>query len=116
MIHLYTEKEWKITRDQLVEAKKLIENKRHWIKEEAVKSLGNGEYAFCAVGAVFTVEQMRTTHRNNCIFGALRVNIPGNIGSVSFYNDARETTHQDILNLFDDAISTCDQAIEECNG
>lgn len=91
-------------RDDLVAAKALIDTPEKWIK---------GTFAskgcWCAMGAVISVvcdDGRYAFEREVAAVRALAEEVPDRFGrNVPFYNDAKTTTHADIMALFDRAIA-----------
>lgn len=83
----------------LVEARELIAHPSQWVKGV----MSNGDGAYCSLGAVhFLGDKYGHTTRDQA-FDALEKIIPHR-GIVGF-NDAPETTHDDVLVMFDQAIA-----------
>lgn len=101
----------------LKSAKKLISNKKHWIKNHyatdenghVVGKLGKKDSRackFCAVGAVDFVTNGKAPF--SYAVGLLEFAIPAQSSAtgVESYNDARWRTHEEMLDLFQVAIKT----------
>lgn len=90
-------------RDDLVATRALIDSPEKWLKEE----LSNGRGGFCIIGALTEINApWRETK------AALVAALPAawNHGQYSLvpFNNARTTTHADIMALFDRAIKAAE--------
>ena len=92
-------------RDNLIAARKLIEREDKW---------GKGEYEYqgfmCAIGAIAAVQcgspgSAERSEDGKALASALPDDMEKHTFYVTIYNDAPETTHADILALFDRAIA-----------
>lgn len=96
-------------KETLIAARALIDTPEKWIKS----FYSNHRGGFCALGAVTEVIDCPSAYRNcrSALQGALPV-LPWitsrEFGSVGFFNDHRNTTHSDIMALFDRAIAAQD--------
>lgn len=84
--------------DTLVAAKKLIRRKKNWIK--GFPKQGN---AFCAIGAMDEVVKDRVPWHPPPL-GRLYAELPSGFFGVADFNDHPETTHRDVIRLFNRAI------------
>lgn len=105
-------------KDRIIAARALIDTPEKWTKNaEARDAAGNPVHrqsctakCFCAIAALYNVGLGSAS----CLFHSLKV--PGVIdrhGALVVINDREDTTHADILSLFDKAIALCDAP--ECN-
>jgi len=90
------------TRDVLIAARALIADERNWIKGANFRKVAGCD-CFCADGAVEEVFRNRPWEPG--VRPALRAASPN--GMIVTYNDADETTHADVLAMFDRAIEAC---------
>lgn len=106
----------KTTLEVLRAARDVIAAPEHWTKGAVARSCqghrvhvhGLSAFCFCTVGAI------RRTMGSNYSphpFSALSQCLPGGFKSLPDFNDHPDTTHADVLALFDKAI-----AKEEANG
>lgn len=88
------------TKQILVEARGLIEDEANWIKGR--NRDGN---CFCAFGAVLQAARAFGPNKWQAAEQALNKQCRVMFGELVFgFNDAKSTTHADILSLFDKAI------------
>lgn len=88
-------------KDDLVAAKALIDTPEKWHQGSYRSRLGN---AFCAIGALTaaTCDADRVSAGRDALQGAMPPGMKGLPAGI--YNDAKSTTHADIMALFDRAI------------
>ena len=99
-----------MARKTLKDAKALIKNKEHWCKEDlaqdkegrSVDVCDEDAHSWCILGAVTKV--FNYSYEYESAISALKSQLPPDYKSIDEYNDHFMTTHQDILDLFDDAI------------
>jgi hypothetical protein len=97
----------------LIAAKQLLSDPKHWIKGDLAKNesgavvdpMASDAICWCMNGAMIKVTESNNLARiiqemdaQDYLYKAIPVPY------VSSYNDADETTHQDIMNVFDKAI------------
>lgn len=96
-------------KEVLIEVRKLISKPENWTKHVAARDLDFEKVPssspracrWCIIGAVYKVV-------NNDLLARIRItDILGRVlgGHVDAWNDADETTHQDVLDLFDKTIA-----------
>lgn len=87
-------------RENLIAAKALIADPKNWRKG----SLGSAG-CYCAVGALGVARKGKVFLFSDADVHALAQHVPQSFrGSVPRYNDSKDTTHADIMALFDRAI------------
>ena len=99
--------------DCLSDARKLIEKPENWTKGahardaagESVDYDSLAALSFCASGALEKVHKDYGSVIWTKAYSALLKSIPNEYLDVADYNDDPETTHEDILRLFDIAIN-----------
>ena len=84
--------------DDLIAAKKLIEDPKAWVKDQ-----GDRVTCWCAMTACGSIAP-DDIYARNAMWDALRKQAPARFDYVADYNDHRSTTHADIMALFDRAI------------
>lgn len=89
-------------KENLIAAKALIDTPDKWIKHAFER-----DGCFCAVGAVRTVQKAETGRALDALYEAAD-ELCGR--GVMRFNDAENTTHADIMALFDRAIAAQDGA------
>jgi len=88
-------------RENLIAARALIDTPEKWGKGSYEPSHG----CYCALGAIDAVEKTHGGfYASEATANALRSAIGNECFSIVDFNDAEETTHADILALFDRAI------------
>lgn len=90
-------------REDLIAAKALIDTPEKWGKGEFEPRPG----CYCAVGAIWKVTDGEGTRYVAPVFALWKV-LPGDWTNAAGYNDDPETTHADIMALFDRAIATAE--------
>lgn len=90
-------------------AKELIQDESNWLKGEFTNSKG----CYCALGALRAAEDM-TTFWNEGAIDRLQKYVAYNTtySSVAVFNDAPDTTHTDVIEMFTKVI---DQTRQEVN-
>lgn len=78
--------------------------KHRWIGGMALRTTMPFKGQVCALNAVFTVG-CQTPEGYRSIIDRLKAALPWPFMCVPEYNDARSTTHQNVLDLFDRAIA-----------
>ncbi len=87
-------------RENLIAAKALIDTPEKWGKGAYEPSPG----CFCILGALFEASGRQTAY--GAPYDAIERQLPwGNKSGIVKFNDAPETTHADIMALFDRAIA-----------
>jgi len=108
----------------LSKAKNFISDPRHWAKEEYLDCDFTGfDHRACAIGALDWIrgtlhrnEQDRDTSDELCYLDeALFALYHGQYDSVINFNDADETTHARVMQLFDVAIVHAKRDLRFCN-
>ena len=108
-------------KDVLKRARKILE--RNWVKNSYREQKSNGRYCYCAAGALFRASQLLKTgyncpvHYNSTDLNFYRqelhppvqkaINILNSIipyKDITVFNDDLDTTHKEILEVFDQAI------------
>lgn len=103
---------------------------KNWIKGRMEKAIGNGEYAYCTVGALnkaytgdaqTTVDEYVNMHwfshldAYNLAFESLKNHATVNDSpywGLVYFNDAPTTTQADVLNAFDNAIKDLEAKLQ----
>lgn len=102
----------------LIAAKEVISDPKNWIKGNAsvdsngvsVDSLDPSACAFCMLGAVHkVVPDKRFFEFRQEVCNSLRESVKrkkkkGTLESIADFNDSCNTTHKDVMDVFDDAI------------
>lgn len=109
------------TANKLMKARALVEDERHWRKG----SLGDPAFSpMCMIGALLfsgaeniydstdVLIRKRSTICRNALRGVIRrlfheriIACPIMLDPIVFFNDHRQTTHADVLRVFDEAIA-----------
>ena len=107
----------------LTKAKNFISDPRHWAKEEYLDCDFTGfDHKACAIGALDWIRG--TLHRSEqdnpsdelCYLNEALFNLyHGQYDSVIDFNDANETTHAQVMQLFDVAILNAERDLRFCN-
>lgn len=101
------------TSEVLIEARKLIADEANWIKGRSKAVNAFGEFCYCSTGAV------EATIGDSSLFwsavdalteASLTMEVDGVRRSIIGYNDDPDTTHTDVLAVFDEAIRKAQQA------
>ena len=104
--------------EALIAAKELIADPKNWIKGNAsvdsngvsVNTLDPSACAFCMLGAVYKVVPdkgffgIRQEVRNSLRESVKRKKKQTTLESIADFNDSCNTTHKDVMDVFDDAI------------
>lgn len=101
-------------KDQLIAARAFIDTPDKWTKNALSKDAsgrntrypGGPAVCFCTLGALRQVNN--NFNREMTLMGKLAAHVPGDSFDPVGYNDDFETTHADVLALFDKAIASCD--------
>ena len=93
----------------LTDAKELISDERDWVKGTPLAIREDGTEAHCAIGACNYVALKSDTYSFGDLrdaYNYLKASLPEDLERqhVATYNDRPETTHDDIMALFDRAI------------
>lgn len=97
-------------KENLIAAKALITDERNWFKGGYRMEIPTGTVCYCAVGALMTVTGLPASLvHDSAEHFALEEEVGVNRTVVGF-NDNDETTHADILALFERAIAAQDDA------
>ena len=106
----------------LIKAKELIKDEDNWtrevharnIKDMPVDTFSNTACKFCVLGAIHRVCGSFTSGGFiGKTSGLLAKSLPDGPSSVWEYNDFYETTHKDILELFDKGINSIKVKLQE---
>ncbi len=92
--------------DHLQKARKLVEDPRHWIKGRFKVKL-NGDYGYCMLGALGEVSiDLKDTQVNAAAVYAISSAVQQKTRqeTISEFNDSGQTTHEQMLQVFDLAI------------
>ena len=96
------------TVETLREARKLIEKPENWIKGQSIEIRPEGN-AYCLLGALSWTSYANgnfmpdKTYRS-ATSAVIDSVVARNYGGASLFNDAPETTHEDVLSLIDETI------------
>jgi hypothetical protein len=93
------------TKDTLIKARALIDTPHKWIKNRYAGWREDDIACYCAYGALEQAVNFNPTIKKPA-YDVLASFVPNGEIVVS-YNDHYDTTHEDIMNLFDKAIAAC---------
>lgn len=100
-------------RDDLIAGKSLIADPAHWLKGNIADP---DDTCFCAYGAICFAPRGRWFSSDDAGLNALTAAIPAGFVSdgsklkLALYNDHPDTTHADIMALFDRAIASAESS------
>jgi len=98
----------KTAHEALVAARELIADERNWIKEDYNRVV-DGRQCYCADGALLAARRAPLLEEDflDLPYSLARraLSSASPIGTIIDYNDAPETTHADVLAMFDRAIA-----------